>query len=124
MNRTLTPHTDSPSRISHIQLRWNHTATLRLAHTRFAPPPAERARQASLLGVFVGRDGMRDLGLRWRLPWALLLSLAGNTMRYRVFGLLPGGRRRIEARGARVQDRQLASMFPGGAAAVGELPGP
>ncbi|MHB9757012.1 oxygenase MpaB family protein [Streptomyces sp. BYX5S] len=83
----------------------------------------ERARQTSLLGVFMGRDGMRDLGLRRRLPWALVLSLAVNTVRYRVLGVLPGGRRRLEAYGARVQDRMLASMFPEGTAAVGRLPG-
>ncbi|MFM9370394.1 oxygenase MpaB family protein [Streptomyces sp. Da 82-17] len=83
----------------------------------------ERARQASLLTVFVGRAGMRELGLRSRLPWALLLSLAENTVRYRILGLLPGGRRRLERHGARVQDRQLASMFPDGPAEVGRLPG-
>ncbi|MEV5980956.1 oxygenase MpaB family protein [Streptomyces sp. NPDC052114] len=82
----------------------------------------ERARQASLLTAFMGKDGMRDLGLRLRFPWGLLLALAGNTVRYRVFGVLPGGRRRLEARGARVQDRQLASMFHDGPAAVAHLP--
>ncbi|QNS02219.1 oxygenase MpaB family protein [Streptomyces xanthii] len=83
----------------------------------------ERARQASLLTVFVGRSGMRELGLRSRLPWALLLALADNTVRYRVLGRLPGGRRWLVSRGARVQERQMASMFHGGPAAVGRLPG-
>ncbi|WP_069883664.1 oxygenase MpaB family protein [Streptomyces luteocolor] len=82
----------------------------------------ERARQASILTVFMGKDGMRDLGLRMRFPWGLLLALASNTVRYRLLGVLPGGRRRLEAHGARVQDRQLASMFPGSAAAVAHLP--
>ncbi|MDI3387509.1 oxygenase MpaB family protein [Streptomyces sp. B-S-A8] len=82
----------------------------------------ERARQASLLSVFVGRDGMRDLGLRRRLPWALLLALAGNTARYRVLGALPGGRERLESRGTAVQERLLATMFPDSPAAVGQLP--
>ncbi|GAA2066163.1 oxygenase MpaB family protein [Streptomyces albiaxialis] len=82
----------------------------------------ERARQASLLSAFMGREGMRDLGLRRRFPWALLLSLAGNTVRYRLLGVLPGGRERLEARGARAQERLLASMFHGGPAAVGRLP--
>ncbi|MEU7498786.1 oxygenase MpaB family protein [Streptomyces griseofuscus] len=84
----------------------------------------ERARQASILSAFLGRDGMRDLGLRRRFPWALLLALASNTFRYRVLGALPGGRERLEARGARVQDRQLASMFHDGRTAdVARLPG-
>ena len=82
----------------------------------------ERARQASVLSAFMGRPGMRDLGLRHRLPWAPLLAIAGNTVRYRVLGVLPGGRERLEARGARVQNRLLASLFPDGRAAVGELP--
>ncbi|MEU7581694.1 oxygenase MpaB family protein [Streptomyces sp. NPDC041068] len=82
----------------------------------------ERARQASLLTAFMGKDGMRDLGLRRRIPWALLLSLASNTVRYRVLGVLPGGRRRLEARGARMQDRHMASMFRDAPAAVADLP--
>ncbi|MER8114353.1 oxygenase MpaB family protein [Streptomyces sp. NPDC094031] len=83
----------------------------------------ERARQASILSAFMGKDGMRDLGLRRRLPWALLLALAGNTLRYRVLGVLPGGRERLEVRGARAQDRQLASMFHDGRpAGVARLP--
>ncbi|WKE67771.1 oxygenase MpaB family protein [Streptomyces sp. WP-1] len=84
----------------------------------------ERARRASILSAFMGKDGMRDLGLRRRFPWALLLALAGNTLRYRVLGVLPGGRERLEVRGARVQDRQLASMFHDGRPAdVARLPG-
>ncbi|MGW8374720.1 oxygenase MpaB family protein [Streptomyces sp. ODS28] len=83
----------------------------------------ERARQLSLLTAFMGLSGMRELGLRPRLPWALAQSLAINTLRYRLLGALPGGRRRLERHGARVQDCQLASMFHGEAAEVGRLPG-
>ncbi|MGY3334370.1 hypothetical protein ACVW0K_000469 [Streptomyces filamentosus] len=85
----------------------------------------EHARQLSLLTVFMGPAGMRDLGLRSRLPWALPLALASNTVRYRLLGALPGGRRRLEERGARAQERQLASLFPegsGGPAGVARLP--
>ncbi|MGW2181128.1 oxygenase MpaB family protein [Streptomyces sp. NPDC001732] len=82
----------------------------------------ERARQTSLLTAFVGPAGMRDLGLRPRLPWGPVLALATNTVRYRVLGALPGGRKRLERRGARAQDRDLASMLRDGPASVAHLP--
>ncbi|MFE3068218.1 oxygenase MpaB family protein [Streptomyces sp. NPDC059247] len=100
----------------------------RLAHGH-ASPAVERlhqryeyARRMSLLTVFMGPAGMRDLGLRPRLPWGLALSVTTNTLRYRILGALPGGRERIERHGARAQDRDLAAMFPDGPAAVAHLP--
>lgn len=82
----------------------------------------ERARTLSMLTAFLGPSGMRDLGLPVRLPWALVLAFAGNTLRYRVLGALPGGRRRTEERGARAQERVLASTFRDRPAKVGDLP--
>ncbi|MFD7070499.1 oxygenase MpaB family protein [Streptomyces sp. NPDC059913] len=83
----------------------------------------ERARQLSMLTAFVGLPGMRDLGLRPRLPWAVPLAQTRNVVRYRVLGSLPGGRHRLEERGARAQSEYLASLFPGGDdAAVARLP--
>ncbi|MFF8616598.1 oxygenase MpaB family protein [Streptomyces sp. NPDC015350] len=82
----------------------------------------ERARQMSLLTAFVGPTGMRELGLRPNLPWGLGLALVTNTVRYRILGVLPGGRERLERHGARVQDEYLASMFHDGPATVAHLP--
>jgi hypothetical protein len=56
------------------------------------------------------------------VPWAFALAFAGNTVRYRLLGALPGGRRRLEERGARVQQELLASTFRGSPAQVGALP--
>jgi hypothetical protein len=83
-----------------------------------------RARVLSMLTVFVGVRGMRDLDLPVRLPWAFALAFAGNTARYRLLGALPGGRRRLEERGARVQQRLLDSTLCGSPAQVGALPQP
>ncbi|MFD8821962.1 oxygenase MpaB family protein [Streptomyces sp. NPDC059605] len=88
-----------------------------LLHRRY-----ERARQTSLLTAFVGPTGMRELGLRPSLPWGPALSLVTNTVRYRILGVLPGGRERLERHGARVQDEYLASMFRDGPATVARLP--
>ncbi|MFF4082861.1 oxygenase MpaB family protein [Streptomyces sp. NPDC001777] len=82
----------------------------------------ERARQMSLLTAFVGPTGMRELGLRPSLPWGPALALVRNTVRYRILGVLPGGRERLERHGARVQDEVLASMFHDGPATVARLP--
>ncbi|MEV0321566.1 oxygenase MpaB family protein [Streptomyces sp. NPDC050658] len=82
----------------------------------------ERARKSSILTAFIGVTGMRELGLRPRIPWALLLALVSNTVHHRILAALPGGRRRLEERGAREQDRGLASMFPDRRIEVGRLP--
>lgn len=95
----------------------HRSPTVERLHQRY-----ERARQASMLTAFMGKEGMRDLGLRRRFPWGLLLALASNTLRYRILGALPGSRERLEARGARVQERHMASMFHGAPAAVAHLP--
>ncbi|MBD0711962.1 MULTISPECIES: oxygenase MpaB family protein [unclassified Streptomyces] len=102
------------------QGRLNHghpNPTVERLHQRY-----EYARQMSLLTAFLGLTGMRDLGLRPRVPWALALSLTGNTLRYRLLGTLPGARARLEAQGARAQDRHLAALFPDGPAGVAGLP--
>ncbi|MFH8727779.1 oxygenase MpaB family protein [Streptomyces termitum] len=100
------------------QRRFGHAdPTVERLHQRY-----ERARQLSLLTVFMGPTGMRELGLCPRLPWALPLSLAANTVRHRLLGALPGGRGRREEHGARAQARHLASLFPDGPAAVAHLP--
>jgi hypothetical protein len=91
--------------------------TLERLHQRYA-----RARVLSMLTAFVGVRGMRDLGLPARVPWAFALAFVGNTARYRLLGALPGGRRRLEERGARVQQELLASTLRGSPARVGALP--
>jgi len=96
----------------------HRSALVERTHQRY-----QRARTLSMLTALVGPVSMRELGLPVRLPWALALALVRNTCRYRVLGLLPGGRRRNERHGARVQDRILASTFRDSPAEVGALPG-
>ncbi|HVX56011.1 oxygenase MpaB family protein [Nocardioides sp.] len=101
-----------------VERSFGHASpVLERLHQRYA-----RARVLSMLTAFVGVRGMRDLGLPARVPWAFALAFAGNTVRYRLLGALPGGRRRLEERGARVQQELLASTFRGSPAQVGALP--
>ncbi|RYJ06353.1 MAG: DUF2236 domain-containing protein, partial [Actinomycetales bacterium] len=82
----------------------------------------ERERVLSMLSGFLGRRGMRDLGLPLRPPWAFLLAFLGNTWRHRVVGRLPGGRARLEAQGVRVRQQILDSYFIEERPAVAALP--
>src|SRR5687768_11563858 len=42
----------------------------------------ERARLLSMLSFFIGRRGMRDLGLPVALPWAIPPLVVANVVRY------------------------------------------
>lgn len=82
----------------------------------------ETERLLSMLSAFLGRQGMADLGLTWRLPWAMAYVIPLNLWRYRVRGRGPEGRRRLEEQGKRVSDRILASYFHGSEGDVAALP--
>lgn len=82
----------------------------------------ERERLLSMLTVFLGPTSMRELGLPRRPPWAFGLVLAGNAVRYRVLGRLPGGEARLERWGDRVREEVLTRYFGQDSPEVGELP--
>lgn len=71
----------------------------------------ERERLLSMLTVFLGPVSMRELGLPLRPPWATAYVVALNTVRYRVLGRTPAGRRRLDRWGRRTSERILASYF-------------
>ncbi|MBJ7354107.1 MAG: DUF2236 domain-containing protein [Thermoleophilaceae bacterium] len=83
----------------------------------------ERERFLSMLNGFVGVEGMRELDLPRRLPWALALVVMQNVIRYRVIDRLHGGPDRRERIGREVALALVASYFAGEQADVGDLPG-
>ncbi|MGN6722068.1 MAG: oxygenase MpaB family protein, partial [Marmoricola sp.] len=82
----------------------------------------ERERILSMLTVFLGIRSMRELGQPVRPPWAFALRFAKNTVLYRVYGRLPGGRDRLVRRGKATQQRIQRSYLASRPADVGELP--
>lgn len=88
-----------------------------LPHGRF-----QVERNLSMLSLFLGRESMRDLGLSWRPPWAHAAIWVRNTGRYRLVGRLPGGRERLEQRGAAEAERILASYYGSDDRSLADLP--
>lgn len=68
-------------------------------------------RLLSMLRPFLGTRSMRELGLPLRLPWASVLAVGGNVVRYRVLGRSGWGRRRIERWSVRYRDEQRRRYF-------------
>lgn len=82
----------------------------------------ERERILSMLTVFLGVRSMRELGQPVRPPWAFALRVTKNTLLYRVYGRLPGGRERLLRRGKAAQRRIQRSYLVNRPADVGALP--
>ncbi len=84
-----------------------------LAFGRFARVRgwAARERLLSLMTVLLGPPSMKELGLPLRPPWVVAYLLPLNTLRYQVWGRLPGGRERLERWGVRTSERILARHY-------------
>ncbi|TDV41318.1 oxygenase MpaB family protein [Actinophytocola oryzae] len=80
-----------------------------------------RERLLSMLGYFIGRKGVHDLELPYRLPWAIPPLLALNFLRYHVLGRSAAGRRYLERRGDRSFRRILHQYFGDDLPEVAEL---
>ncbi|MEU9456286.1 oxygenase MpaB family protein [Streptomyces sp. NPDC048277] len=78
-----------------------------------------RARLLSMLGYFLGRQGMRDLGLPPALPWAVPPLVAANLLRYGTLGRTAVGRRVLLRSGDRFIRRHLRHYFGEHAAEIG-----
>jgi len=66
----------------------------------------------SICRLFVGKQGMRNLGLpMWVLPWYPVVFAPLNLLWCAFNRVLPGGRERMVAQGRRAQWRQLKIMF-------------
>ncbi|MFD7713983.1 oxygenase MpaB family protein [Streptomyces sp. NPDC059786] len=81
-----------------------------------------RARLLSMLRYFLGRRGMRDLGLPHALPWAVPPVLAANLLRYHVLGRTAAGRAHLLHSGDRFVRHHLHHYFGEQPPGVGPLP--
>ncbi|GIF19220.1 hypothetical protein BJ973_006265 [Actinoplanes tereljensis] len=68
----------------------------------------ERERALSVSTWLLGRRAMHDLGLPYRLPWYGLTRVGANLVVSQGLGRLPGGRKRLLARGERQAKAQFA----------------
>jgi len=83
---------------------------------------AEQERLLSMLTVFLGPAGMRDLELPIRPPWAFAYRVPLNIWRYRIVDRILGGTEHREKRGRQFARWVLASYFAGEPAEVARLP--
>ncbi len=82
-----------------------------------------RARLLSMLRPFLGTQGMRDLGLPVRLPWASVVVLARNLLDHQVLGRTGWGNRRLHTRAAAARDTVMYRHFGADAPQIGALGG-
>lgn len=81
----------------------------------------DRARHLSISRLFLGRTGMRNLGLSpWTLPWYPLLNLPRTLSRHLRSHLVPGGKQRLAAAGRRAQEDFLRLLSGKHAAVIGQ----
>jgi hypothetical protein len=84
--------------------------------------PWNKARHLSLVRLFVGGQGMRNLGLPSTLPWYPLLTALPRALWAGAHRALPAGMASLAQRGRRAQEAYLPIMFgkaaPGVAAEV------
>lgn len=80
------------------------------------------ARLLSMLRVFLGQEGLRDLDLPVRRPWAMLTIVPGNLVRYHVLGRTSWGQARLERRGAKARETLMFRYFGPDEPEIGQLP--
>lgn len=81
----------------------------------------DRARHLSISRFFLGRTGMRNLGLSpWTLPWYPLLSLPRTLSRHLWSRLTPDGKQQLAIKGRRAQEDFLRMLSGKHAAIIGQ----
>lgn len=70
-----------------------------------------RARLLSMLRLFLGKQGMRDLGLPVRRPWATLGIVPNNVVRHHVLGRTGWGDRSLHRRAEKARDTLMFRYF-------------
>lgn len=80
-----------------------------------------RARLLSMLRPFLGKQGMRDLDLPVRLPWASVVVLTRNLLDHQVLGRTVWGNRRLHTRAAAARDTVMYRHFGTDAPRIGSL---
>jgi hypothetical protein len=83
-----------------------------------------RRRLLGLLRWFLGREGLRDLGLPGALPWAVPPVVARNLVLSGLVARTRAGRRRLERAGDAWTRGEIARRFAGARPGVAALPGP
>ncbi|WP_456694743.1 oxygenase MpaB family protein [Aeromicrobium sp. P5_D10] len=94
---------------------------LHFAHFEWLSRRYGRERLLSMLRVFLGKDGLTDLRLPSRLPWAVALIIPANFLRYHLIGRTSWGRGYLERRGSAVRRRLLARYFGADAPEIGRI---
>ena len=84
----------------------------------------DRARHLSISRLFLGRAGMRNLGLpTWTVPWYPILNLPLNLLRHLVSRVLPGGKLRAAREGRRAQEEFLRLLSGNQPVVIGQAAG-
>lgn len=80
---------------------------------RFAPIVRlyGRERLLSMLRVFLGKEGLADLRLPRRLPWAVPMIIPANFVRYHLVGRTSWGQRYLERRAKVARSKLLVRYF-------------
>ncbi|WP_345417200.1 oxygenase MpaB family protein [Actinomycetospora chlora] len=81
-----------------------------------------RRRLLGLLRWFLGREGLRDLGLPTALPWPVPGIVLGNLVRSVLVARVPAGRRWLERAGDAWTRGEIARRFAGARPGVAPLP--
>ena len=80
-----------------------------------------RARLLSMLRLFLGKQGMRDLELPVRLPWAALGVLGRNLVQHQLLGRTSWGLRRLHKQAAKDRDTIMYRHFGPDTPEIGKL---
>lgn len=80
-----------------------------------------RLRLLSMLSYFLGPGGMRDLDLRYHLPWTVPPLVAANLVRYHLLGRTRAGREYLQRRGERAFRTLLRRYSGQDLPGIGEL---
>lgn len=81
-----------------------------------------RARLLSMLRPFLTKEGMRDLELPVRLPWASVGVFGRNLVNHQILGRTAWGVRRLHTQSAKARDTIMYRHFGPDAPEIGKLP--
>ena len=80
-----------------------------------------RARLLSMLRMFLGKEGMRDLDLPVRLPWASAGVIARNLVDHQLLGRSSWGDRRLHRKAAKSRETIMSRHFGPEEPEIGKL---
>lgn len=98
---------------AHYQLHIERFAGLRRKYAA--------ARMLSMLRMFIGKEGVHELGLPVRIPWAVVGIIPLNLFSYYVLGRTARGQERIQRRAAEYRAKLLKRYFGTDQPEIGKL---